>query len=241
MSLSRKDFVNICTQAILFTRNKLTINNQLSGYKKFHQEIKENNYFSQNVRAPLINTHEDEYMYRHDLLEHVGLGNCHELADFLLVEIGREIDSHNALARIRIVSSVAVDHVYLEIKIKLQGEYDYSLWEVDAWDPRVIDISTRPNGSIKNHEFLDYGYSTDTSNTVYTDQISYRRRYNFFNTIPTPKEGRPLRDATPEREMFDKHDFLYRDCSIEHSMDEGKLPPSDSELGYLQKVSRWQH
>lgn len=60
-------------------------------------------------------------MYRHDLLRHVGLGNCHELADFLLVEIGREIQRHNALARIRIVSSMKFDHVYLEIKIKLLG------------------------------------------------------------------------------------------------------------------------
>ena len=42
MPLSREDFVNICTQAIFYTREQLTINNQLSGYKKFHREIKEN-------------------------------------------------------------------------------------------------------------------------------------------------------------------------------------------------------
>lgn len=54
MLLARKDFVNICTQAIFNTRKQLTINNQLSGYIKFHREIKENNYFSNNVRDPLL-------------------------------------------------------------------------------------------------------------------------------------------------------------------------------------------
>lgn len=241
MSLARKDFVNICTQAIFYTRNQLTINNQLSGYKKFHREIKENNYFSNNVRDPLINTREHEYMYRHDLLKHVGLGNCHELADFLLVEIGREIKRHNARARIRIVSSMKFDHVYLEIKIKLHGEVDYSLWEVDAWDPRIIDISTRPNGSIKNYESLAYGYSTKASNSVYTDEINYSNGYKFFNTIPTPKQGCPLREATPEREMLDKHDDLYMDYTIEDSIKEGKIPSSDDCLSYLQQVSSWQY
>ncbi|KTD36324.1 hypothetical protein Lnau_1308 [Legionella nautarum] len=239
MPLSRKDFVNICTQAISYTRSQLTINNQLSGYKKFHREIKENHYFSRNVRAPIMDTHEDEYMYRHDLLKHTGLGNCHELADFLLVEIGKEIEQHGALARIRIVNSIKIDHVYLEIKIKLQDECDYSLWEVDAWDPRIIDISTRPNGSIKNHESLDYGYSVNTENSVYSDEIDYQRKHRFFGSIPTPREGRPLRAATPERDMLDKHDHLYRDYTIEDSRDEGKIP-SFNKLNYLQKASSWQ-
>jgi hypothetical protein len=137
---------------------------------------------------------------------------------------------------------VKVDHVYLEIKIKLQGENDYSFWEVDAWDPRIIDISTRPNGSIKNHESLDYGYSTETSNSVYTDEINYRRRYKFFNTtIPTPKEGPPFREATPEREMLDKHDHLYRDYTIDDSINKGKIPSSGDKLSYLQQVSSWQY
>lgn len=240
MLLSRKDFVNLCTQSILYTRNQLTVKNQLSGYKKFHGEIKENDYFSKHVRTPLTNTHKDEYMYRHDLLKHVGLGNCHELADFLLIETGKEIERHNALARIRIVRSMQIDHVYLEIKIKLQGENDYSLWEVDAWDPRVIDISARPDGSIKNHEFLDYGYSAKVDNSVYTDEINYRHRYTFFDTIPIPKEGPPLREATPEGEMIDKHANLYMDYTIDDSINKGKIPSSGKNLGYLQKVSSWQ-
>lgn len=240
MHLSREDFVNICTQAIFYTREQLTINNQLSGYKKFHREIKENKYFTNNVRDPLINTREDEYMYRHDLLKHVALGNCHELADFLLVEIGKEVERQNALARIRIVKSMKADHVYLEIRIKLQGENDYSLWEVDAWDPRIIDISARPNGSIKNYESLDYGYSTITKNTVFTDDINYNQRYTFFNSIPKPRVGRPLGEATPEREMLDKHDHLYADYMIEDSIKEGKIPSFDGNLRYLQQVSSWQ-
>lgn len=241
MSLSRKDFVNLCAEAIFYTRKQLTINNQLSGYKKFHKEIKENNYFLKNVRDPLINTREDEYIFRHDLLQHVGLGHCNELADFLLVEIGKEIERRNALARICIVSSMKVDHVYLEIRIKLQGENDYSLWEVDAWDPRVIDISTRPDGSIKNYESLDYGYSTKTKNSVFTDKIDYSQRYTFFHSIPKPREGPPVKEATPDRDMLKKHSpFLFEDYMIGDSINEEKIPSSDGDLQYLQKVSKWQ-
>lgn len=237
--LSRENFVNICTQAIVLTRDKITISNQLSGYKKYHQEIKENDYFYKNVREPLENTNKNDYIYRHNLLEHVGLGNCHELADFLLVEIAKKIDSHGARARIRIVNSVKKDHVYLEIKIKLKSEKDYSLWEVDAWDPRIIDISTRPNNSIKNHEFLDYGYSTTIKNSVYTNEINYAQRYSFFNKIPKPLTGNSSGLATPEWDILDKHAHLYSDHTIEEAIEDGKLDPS-GQLHYLQKPSDWQ-
>ncbi|KTD00219.1 hypothetical protein [Fluoribacter gormanii] len=239
--LSREDFVNICTETILNTRKKITIGNQKSGYVKYHREIKENNYISKNIRAHLISTTEDEYMYRHDLIEHVGLGNCHELADYLLVEVGKEITRKGAKARIRIVSSLKCDHVYLEIMIRLKGEKDYSIWEVDAWDPRIIDISTRPDGSIKNHESLIYGYSANTQNSVYTDQINYNRRYTFFNAIPKPLPGSPpAGSATPEREILEKHAKMYDDYTLEESMEAGMFDTS-GDVHYLQQVSSWQH
>lgn len=237
--LTREQFVVICTQAISKTREKVTIRNQLSGYKKYHQEIKENAYFSQNVRTPLKKTDEDEYMARHALIGHVGLGNCHELADFLLVEIAREIDKQGACARIRIVESLKYDHVYLEIKIQLNDERTSSYWEVDAWDPRIIDISTRPNGSIKNHESLTYGYSTDTLHSTYSDEINYQNKCTFFSQIPKPQRGRPLKEATPEREMLDKHDGLYDDFTLEDAIETGSFDPS-GRIHYLQKVSNWQ-
>ncbi|AHE66194.1 hypothetical protein [Legionella oakridgensis] len=237
--LSREQFVKLCTEAILYTRNTITINNQISGYKKFHREIKENHYFFANVRASLIDTREHEYMYRHDLLAHVGLGHCHELADFLLVEIGKALELKGAFARIRIVRSVKYDHVYLEIKIQLKDEKDYSYWEVDAWDPRVIDISTRPDGSIKNHEALEYGYSADVKNSVYSDEINYQQRFTFFGGIPKPLPGAPNGRATPEAEMLDKHAEMYSDYTMEEAMENGKLDPS-GQIHYLQEVSKWQ-
>lgn len=237
--LSREAFVAICTQAILDTREKIAISNQKGGYIKYHREIKENNYFSKNVRGPLIDTEKNEYKYRHDLIEYVGMGNCHELADYLLVEIGKEIDRLDANARIRIVGSVKYDHVYLEIKIRLKDEKDYSLWEVDAWDPRIIDISTRPDGSIKNHESLVYGYSADTKNSVYTNEINYKRKYTFFKTMPQPIPGAPMGNATPEREVVSKNAQVYDDYTLEESMD-AELFDSSGGVHYLQQVSGWQ-
>ncbi|WP_454782242.1 hypothetical protein [Legionella sp. WA2022007384] len=239
--LSREQFVNICTEAILNTRGKVAIGNQKSGYVKYHCEIKENDYFTKNVRTPLVATKEDDYMYRHDLIGHVGLGNCHELADYLLVEIGKEIMRQGAVARIRILNSLKYDHVYLEILIQLRGERNYSIWEVDAWDPRIIDISTRPDGSIKNYESLTYGYSADAHNSVYTDQINYNRRYTFFNAIPKPLAGGPpAGSATPERDMLEKHPTMYDDYTLEESMDAGMFDAA-GDIHYLQKASNWQY
>ncbi|BCA96229.1 hypothetical protein TUM19329_25900 [Legionella antarctica] len=104
----------------------------------------------------------------------------------------------------------------------------------------LIDISTRPDGSIKNYESLCYGYSTETKNSVYTDEINYKNRYGLFKRIPAPREGRPLRGANPEKEMLDKHDHLYEDYTIEASIDKGKITSSDGTLHYLQQVSSWQ-
>lgn len=236
--LSREQFVGICTQAILDTRAKIEINNQISGYKKYHQENKENQYFT-NVRKRILNTSHDDYMYRHDLVEHVGLGNCRELADFLLIEIAMKIEYMGAHARIRIVRSMVADHCYLEIKIRLNGECSESVWEVDAWDPRVIDISTRPDGTIKNYESLDYGYSADVWHTVYSDQINYRHRFHFFGSIPKPRPGKPLKAATLEEEMLGAHPELYSDYTMRESMEKGTIDPSGT-LGYLQQASRWQ-
>ncbi len=240
MFLSREDFVNLCKEAILTTRKELVVNNQLSGYIAYHREIKEHDYFSTNVRDPLRNTNEDEYQYRHDLIQHAGLGNCHELADVLLLKIAKEIDKRDAFAKISIMSSKTFDHVYLEIKIRLKHENNFSLWEIDAWDPRIIDISTRSDGSIKNSEALNYGYKARRLNLIYTDEINYKQTYTFFH-IPKPQKGCPSRDATPEREVLNKHKRkLYNDYSIEDSIKEGKIPSEESELRYLQKASKWQ-
>lgn len=241
MSISRKDFVALCSNAIVYTRKELTVCNQVSGYKRFHREVKENKYYFKRVRTLLESTNDNDYMYRHDLVLHVGLGRCSELADFLLVEIGKEIDLRKARARINVISSKKSDHVYLDIKIKLEGEKGYSHWEVDAWDPRVIDVSVRPDGSIKNREVLRYGYDVEQEFTVFTNEIDYNQRYSFFNIIQKPKEGKPERGATPERDMLKIHSRLYSDYSIDKAMEEGKiLAQDDDDLHFLQRSSRWQ-
>ncbi|WP_131782095.1 hypothetical protein [Legionella gresilensis] len=239
MPLTRKKFVELCNQAIFYTRDHIAINNQKSGYQKFHREIKENNYFSTIARPPLKNSLEHAYIYRHDFIEYTGIGNCHELADYLLVEIGKRIEAYNATARLRVVKSKEVDHVYIEVLIQLENEIEFSRWEVDAWDPRIIDISTRPDGSIKNSEYLNYGYEVSVKNSIYTDEINYNRKYTFFHT-PKPIPGPPNQDATPEREILTKHPGLYRDYTLQKAIAAGKLD-EDGKIHYLQKASDWQY
>ncbi|KTD17486.1 hypothetical protein [Legionella jordanis] len=236
--LTRAEFVQICSEAILETRKKVVIRNQLSGYKKYHKEIKENHYFEKNVRKPILKAKDEDYMFRHDLVEHTGLGNCHELADHLIVEIGQRIDARSALAKLRIVASESHDHVYLEIKIQLENEIDYSYWEVDAWDPRIIDISPRPDGSIKNKESLAYGYKVKEVSSLYSDEIDYGQKITFFQAIPKPREGTP-KCATPERDIFKKNRKLYKDYTIEEATEEKKFDPH-GEIHYLQRASTWQ-
>ncbi|WP_419419404.1 hypothetical protein ACNVED_12930 [Legionella sp. D16C41] len=246
--LTRKQFVKICTQAIFNTRSKITINNQKSGYQKFHWEIKENDYFYAKAR-PALKGNKDP-VFLHDAIEHIGLGNCNELADYLLVEIGKEINNFNnsnnnnnnnndnAIAKMSIIRSKKVDHVYVEIFIQLADEKHPSLWEVDAWDPRIIDVSRRPDGSIKNVEALDYGYEVKVRASFSSDKIDYHKEYSFFN-VSKPKPGCSTGNCTPEREILRKHRDLYSDYTIEEAVKKKKLDP-DGEIHYLQKASDWQ-
>lgn len=240
--LSREQFVKLCTEAIIETRNKITIRNQLSGYIKYRQEIK-NHYLSQNLRPKIQKTDKNDYQLRHDIIERGGLGNCQEIAQYLLVEIGKLIQANKAKARISIVASKILDHVYLEIKLKLKNEKDYSIWEVDGWDPRIIDISMQLDGVIKNRESLTYGYSVKRLEMVHTDELELnkkRKRDSFFlRSIKKPKLSESKGDETPERELFIKHKDLYADLTIEDAYKTKKLNPNGT-IGFLQEVSFWQ-
>ncbi|KTD64317.1 hypothetical protein [Legionella spiritensis] len=55
MLLSRQEFVAICSQAIIKTRKNIDIENQLSGYNKFHREIKETLTLKQMFAMSFIN------------------------------------------------------------------------------------------------------------------------------------------------------------------------------------------
>ncbi|KTC78402.1 hypothetical protein [Legionella brunensis] len=239
--ISREEFVKACTYAIQKTREKIAITNQVSGYQKFHGEIKENQYF-ENCRT-MMNSNERTQGYnlffQHDLIEYTGLGNCHELAEYLCVELLSVLKQHKANARLRIVSSRESDHVYLHVRVLLKGECDASLWEVDAWDPRILDITQRPNGTIKNKEFLNYGDKPELKYAIGTDEVPHKiSKYSFFS-LPKPVVGEPKGDATPVWQFTEKHDFMYDDYTLEEAYKSGKLNPQGDVL-YMQQISSWQ-
>lgn len=239
--LNRNTFVDLCTSAIIKTRRKISIRNQVSGYSKYHKEIKENGYFKK--YRSIMKNNEKKYgysiFYQHDLIEHAGLGNCHELAEYLSVEILNLLRVHDADARIRIVSSTETDHVFLHVKIQLEGEKEASLWEIDAWDPRIIDASMRPDGTIKNRDILRYGTSVHLEHAVSTrESRSSKKRFSLF-AFPKPMEGKPLKAATPERDILRKHEDIYIDHSLEDAYACGELN-ADGQLTYPQQVSSWQ-
>lgn len=237
--LSRERFVAICNDAIFCTREKIDIANQLSGYKKYHREIKDNNYFFFQVRNHFKEISADEHVKKHEFIGHVGLGMCRELAEYLLVEIAREISRSQAIANVLLVRSLSVDHTYLRIRIYLAGEKDFSEWEVDAWDPRIIDITSRPDGTIKNEESLVYGTKCKVLQAMYSDEINHRKEPYRFDFIPKPKPGASRREPTPEREMLVKNSNLYSDYNMADAIENGKIDSSGS-IHYLQKSSNWQ-
>lgn len=165
------------------------------------------------------------------------------MASYLLVEIARAIKSHDANASIWVVESERVDHWYLEIKIQLKDELSHSVWEVDAWDPRIIDISTRPDGSIKNRASLKYGYSAKRIWRIEADNISFKKSKlthpHFFETIKKPIAGVPSRASTPERMILDKHKHLHSDFTLEDAYEKKKRDPQ-GQIHSLQRVSFWQ-
>ncbi|MGL5741388.1 MAG: hypothetical protein ACRCXC_01980 [Legionella sp.] len=211
---------------------------------KYHRELKENDYLAANVRNSIYRSPTKDYTFQHDIIEHTGLGNCQELADYLIVEIGRAIHEVDAKAELRVVESQSKDHVYLEILIQFQNERERSRWEVDAWDPRILDISLRPDGSIKNSEQLDYGYRVIERAKLNTEDMDAQKKLEnkhlqFLSAIRKPVAGPPSAPGTPKREALDKHKLLYSDHSLKEAYAAKKLDP-EGNLHYLQRVSFWQ-
>lgn len=235
MPLTRLHFVELCAEAIASTRKKVTVGNQLSGYVKFHKEIK-NGYFEDTIR-PLIEALGD-YIQVHALIEHAGIGYCREVAWHLLVELGQRIHTAGEIATITVVKSSLIDHGYLQVTLQLNHEKTASVWEIDAWDPRIIDISPRPDESIKNLEYLQYGYPALVYETISSDALDYTTQFLFTET-PKPEEGQPDGSCTPVRDMLTKHTGLYSDHTLDKALALKKIPPAGV-LHYMQKVSIWQ-
>ncbi|QRN04202.1 hypothetical protein GH742_10130 [Legionella sp. MW5194] len=237
MPLTRLTFVELCAEAIAATRESVTPGNQLSGYLKFHKENK--NYYIEDVLRPgKWEIAPDDPVQIHDLIEHTGLGYCHELAQHLMVELAWRIDKAGGVAKISLVKSIKADHVYLEVRIYLAKERTMSMWEVDAWDPRIIDISKRPDGTVKNLEALAYGYKVKLCHSLFSDVVDYKKQFTFTD-IPPAKEGPPEGSCTPKHQVLEKHDHIYSDYSLEEAKVDKKVPLPGN-LHYLQQMSLWQ-
>lgn len=238
--ITREEFVKICTDAIHQTRAKVTPSNQLSGYFKYQQEIKWNSYLLHYMAIMEENINENGYSLaeQHAFIEHVGLGNCNEFAEHLGVEIIMRLQEKQADAQIRLVAAQEADHVYLHISLPLKDEKYQSLWEIDAWDPRIIDRSLRPNHTIKNEESLVYGANVAIKETFYASDPLIRFHNTFSHLIEKPIPGQQP-NHTPKEDMPQKYELLFGDYPLEHSYKK-RLLNQAGKIDYLQAKSIWQ-
>lgn len=235
--ITREQFIELCNKLIIKTREDIIIVNQKSGYKKFHKELRDNDFLEKHLRMPLYKTKREDILSKHKIIKDVGIGHCQEIAEYLAVEISTQLQKMEVEAKVGIFYIKDYDHTFNRVRLTLLDEKYPSTWEIDAWDPRVIDISTELNGTIKNFHYLEYGYSADVKNVLDTKYFSKKRKYSFFD-LKRPKEGRPERSPTPEREMREE-DGLYPDCTIEEAFKTKKLC-SHERLCDLQQYSEWQ-
>lgn len=239
--ISRRAFVALCADLIKETREKITVRNQLSGYLKYHKEIKAK-YLS-NLRSYMKKKQKDNsetcLSLQHFLIKKAKIGNCDELANYLAFKLIKRLQLQKIDAEVKITSSATYDHVYVCVRILLKREAFPSIWEIDAWDPRIVDRSKRPDGSIKNEEALKYGAQFRTKYETST-QLFKRKRYRSdeFLDLKPPVEGED-EDRTPTRDIFTKHPKLYSDLTIERAHETKQLGVN-GKINYLQKRSSWQ-
>lgn len=107
------------------------------------------------------------------------MGHCQEVAEYLLVELCRELHNRRISALLKIIDSQKYDHIFLEVVIHLENENAPSYWEVDAWARRIIDVSTRPDGSIKNENELKYGFSGTVFKLHTLDFVESEKKLTF--------------------------------------------------------------
>lgn len=238
--IDRKTFVKICTESIFETRTDIAIANQVSGYKKFHKELRDNRYLkkSRKIGKQKMRTEGYSIFFQYALVKHTKLGNCDELAQYLSIKIVKKLALLNAAANVDIHFSKEVPHVYLNISIQLKDENAPSRWEVDAWDPRIIDISKRPDGSIKNLELLEYGTEPGTMSSFTVHDYISRPKISFLFDIPKPVEGSSNGNMTPDHVIAER-EHMYNDYTLEDAY-RHKMLDDEGEIRYPQKASTWQ-
>lgn len=240
--ITREEFVKLSTEAIVKTRNDIVIRNQMGGYLEYHREIKEQDYFTY-CRDMMIKS-EKMFGYslfnQYELIKKAKMGSCNEISEYLSVEIIMRLQQKNVDAELFILHSKMIDHMYLHVKISLENEKSSSLWEIDAWDPRIIDVSSRPNGTIKNNNSLFYGTDTEVVHATSAKKLKRKRTNdNLYLFFREPIKGRPERDATPERDIFEKHPKIYEDYTLEQAY-EDKMLDIEGNIRFLQRKSNWQ-
>ena len=122
--ITREEFVRVCTQAIQETRRDIAISNQRSGYLKYHEEFRKNDYLHYARSLLCENVHFSGYSLEdaHEIIKATKIGNCGELAEYLSIEILEKLRRYRVNPTVLIVKSRIFDHEFLHILIQLYNE-----------------------------------------------------------------------------------------------------------------------
>lgn len=238
MMMTREQFVQLCTQIIQQSRDEITIVNQLDGYKKYHREMKENKYIEKVrdvVRKDVCKNGLDP-INQQRIIQKGGIAMCGDMASYLVGQLLLALKDKRVEATLRIIYSVTHDHAYAHILIRLAGEKKASLWEIDSWHPRLIDISRQPDGRIKNEDKLTYG---TCPRVIYETQTQAYHPYRDTPTLFKAKPGYSKRSVTPEKNMLRKHAWLYSNHTLDKAYANDELD-SLGEICEPQHASFWQ-
>lgn len=245
--ISRETFVKICTETIQLTRKKICIANQEKGYLQYADAINEG--YIDNLREILTHNNKLVGYYSpvnfYNDIKDAGIGACSELNEFLLVKLAKILSDYTSFTRFRLVSSVDCDHAFIHVRIELAGEL-CSLWEIDAWDPRVIDISLKQNKEIKNKAAIDYGHDPKILYSFLIDELEdgleekkehLQNPYRLFVSKPTPGNAKYL--ESKKRKNIEHSDVFYENYTLETAYKKRKLN-KEGKVDTLQAVSSWQ-
>lgn len=247
--ITREHFVEIVYNSIVESKNEIAIVNQLNGYRNFHKEVRDNDFINKFRDNYLSQTQKNDHLLKFKFIKFFGLGHCQELAYYLSIKIADKINKAGAVAKMQVVGSKSKDHSFVRIQIKLLNEKYFSLWEADAWDPRIMDISESKDGKVNNIKHLSYGYLVTVDSQFKTNKIfSGAGKKHFIEqekifkplvNLEKPKKGRPERSPTPTKDMLQKHDYLYHNYTIEKALKKQKLCISPH-LYFFQQARDWQ-
>lgn len=238
--INRGVFVKLCTDAIHATREKVTIVNQQSGYKLYKRET--DNHCIEKYRGISSDYRKKNgysIFYRHDLVEHTGVGYCTELAEHLLVEILKRLLKAGAEASLSYAGSSSYDHAYVCIKILLLHERKESEWVADAWHPGIVDVSPRPDRpTVKNHDARPYGTNPHIFHKISTKNLD-NNVPEFKFDIPKPMKDVEFTDTAETITHSKKLPRIYCDYSLFKAYQDKTLD-QDGKIHYLQASSTWQ-